>query len=99
MGDKMKISDLKEGAGKVSLEATIVSKEEPRQVNTKFGETQVANATIEDDSGRFKLSLWGADADIPEGSKIKIENGFVSSYREELQLSAGKFGKITVVEG
>lgn len=95
----MKISDLKEGTGKVSLEVTIVSKEEPRQVNTKFGETQVANATIEDDSGRFKLSLWGADADIPEGSKIKIENGFVSSYREELQLSAGKFGKITVVEG
>ncbi|MFZ3077353.1 MAG: DNA-binding protein [Candidatus Aenigmatarchaeota archaeon] len=94
----MKISDLKEGTGKVSLEAKIVSKEEPRQVSTKFGETQVANATIEDDSGRFKLSLWGADADIPEGSKIKIENGFVSSYREELQLSAGKFGKITVVE-
>jgi len=95
----MKISDLKEGTGKVSLEAKIVSKEEPRQVNTKFGETQVANATIEDDTGRFKLSLWGADADIPEGSKINIENGFVSSYREELQLSAGKFGKITVVEG
>ncbi len=95
----MKISDLKEGTGKVSLEATIVSKEEPRQVSTKFGETQVANATIEDDTGRFKLSLWGADADIPEGSKIKIENGFVSSYREELQLSAGKFGKISVVEG
>jgi len=94
----MKISDLKEGTGKVSLEAKIVSKEEPRQVNTKFGETQVANATIEDDSGRFKLSLWGADADIPEGSKIKIENGFVSSYREELQLSAGKFGKITIAE-
>ncbi|MBU3958193.1 MAG: DNA-binding protein [Nanoarchaeota archaeon] len=95
----MKISDLKEGTGKVSLEAKIVSKEEPRQVSTKFGETQVANATIEDDTGRFKLSLWGADADIPEGSKISIENGFVSSYREELQLSAGKFGKITVVEG
>ncbi len=94
----MKISDLKEGMGRVSLEATIVKKEEPRRVNTKFGETQVANATIEDDSGRFQLSLWGGDAEIPEGSKIKVENGFVSSFREELQLSAGKFGKITVVE-
>lgn len=94
----MKISDLKEGMGRVSLEATIVKKEEPRKVNTKFGETQVANATIEDDSGRFQLSLWGADAEIPEGSKIKVENGFVSSFREELQLSAGKFGKITLVE-
>lgn len=94
----MKISDLKEGMGKVSLEVKIVSKEEPREVSTKFGETKVANAIIEDDTGRFKLSLWGDDADIPEGSKVKIENGFVSSYREELQLSAGKFGKISVVE-
>lgn len=94
----MKISDLKEGSGRVNLEATIVKKEEPRQVNTRMGSTQVANATIEDDTGKFTLVLWGEDTNIPEGSKVKVENGFVSSFRDELQLSAGKFGKIKVAE-
>ena len=94
----MKISDLKEGLGRVNIEATISKKDEVRKVNTRFGETQVANATIEDDTGTFTLVLWGDDADIEEGKKVKIENGFVSSFRDELQLSAGKFGKISVVE-
>lgn len=94
----MKISDLREGMGRVNIEAKIVSKEQPRQVTTRFGETQVANATIEDETGKITLSLWGKDAEIEEGAKIKIENGFVSSFRGEPQLSAGKFGKITVVE-
>lgn len=94
----MKISDLKEGLGRVNIEATIVKKEDPRNVFTRFGETQVANATIEDDTGKITLVLWGKDADIPEGSKVKIENGFVSAFKGESQLSAGKFGKISVVE-
>jgi len=94
----MKISDLKQGLRKVNLEATIVEKGEVRRVNTRFGETQVANAVIKDETGKFPLVLWGEDANIEEGKKIKIENGFVSSFRSELQLSAGKFGKITVVE-
>ncbi len=94
----MKISDLKEGLGRVNLEATISKKGEVRRVSTRFGETQVANATIEDETGTFTLVLWGDDANIEEGKKVKIENGFVSSFRDELQLSAGKFGKISVVE-
>lgn len=94
----MKISDLKEGLGRVNLEATIVKKEQPRAVTTRFGETQVANATLEDDTGRITLALWGNDAEIAEGSRVRIENGFVSTFKSELQLSAGKFGKIVVVE-
>lgn len=94
----MKISDLIEGMGRVNIEAKIINKEQPREVMTRFGATQVANATIEDETGTITLALWGKDAEIEEGKKVKIENGFVSSFRGEPQLSAGKFGKITVVE-
>lgn len=94
----MKISDLKEGMGRINIEAKIVSKEQPREVTTRFGQTQVANAVLEDETGKITLSLWGKDAEIEEGAKVKIENGFVSSFRGEPQLSAGKFGKIVVVE-
>ena len=31
------------------------------------------------------------------GDKIKIENGWVSSFQDKLQVTAGKFGKLTVL--
>ncbi|MBI3190736.1 DNA-binding protein [archaeon] len=94
----MKISELKEGTSKVNLEAKVVEKEDSREINTKFGQTKVANAVIEDDSGSIALTLWGDDADrIKQGDEIKIENGFVREWNNTLQLSVGKFGKLTVL--
>lgn len=95
----MKISDLSNNSRRVDIEATIVEMDDPRDVDTKFGKTRVANAFIEDDTGRFKLVLWGEHIDLVRiGSKIKISNGFITSFRDEMQLSVGKFGKLEVKE-
>ena len=95
----MKISELKAGTGNVDLEGEISVKEEPRDVITKFGKkTRVANAKLKDDTGEITLSLWGDDADtFAQGDNIKIEKGWVSEYKGNMQLSAGKFGKIQKV--
>ncbi len=94
----MKISDLKEGSSKVDLEAKVTEKEETREVTTRFGRTKVANAVIEDESGSIVLVLWGEQADnIKQGDQIKVENGFVKEWNNSLQLSIGKFGKLTVL--
>ncbi|MCX8195102.1 MAG: OB-fold nucleic acid binding domain-containing protein [Candidatus Micrarchaeota archaeon] len=94
---KVKISELKAGIGNVNVTGEIVSKEEPREVITKFGKKlRVANATLKDDSGEIALSLWGDDADkFSQGDTIQIENGWVSEFKGNPQLSAGKYGKIT----
>jgi replication factor A1 len=90
-----KIAELEDGSRNVNVRAVVVSKEEPREVNTKFGPTLVCNATIEDESGSITLVLWGKDSGkIKEGDNIKIENGFVSTWNTGLQLSVGKFGKL-----
>jgi len=93
----MKISELKAGTGNVEVEGELVSKEEARDVITKFGKKlRVANAVLRDDSGEIALSLWGEDADkFSQGDSVKIENGWVSEYKGNMQLSAGKYGKIT----
>ena len=66
--------------------------------NTKFGRTKVANATIEDDSGNIKLVLWGEEVDkCKQGDKIKIENGYIKEWNGEMQVSIGKFGKLTIL--
>lgn len=85
--------------GKIDLTVTIKDIEEPRTFN-KFGkEGRVANATIFDDSGEIKLTLWNDDIDkVKVGSKIKITNGFVNEWQGEMQLTAGRMGKLEVVE-
>ncbi|MFH1285706.1 MAG: OB-fold nucleic acid binding domain-containing protein [Candidatus Micrarchaeota archaeon] len=96
----MKISELTAGTGDVSIEAEVISIDEPRDVVTKFGKnTRVANAKIKDESGEITLSLWGDDINkVAIGDKIKIEKGWVSEFKGEKQISAGKYGKIEVVK-
>lgn len=94
----MKISDLKDGAGKVNIEVKVVEKDETREINTKFGRTKVSNTVVEDDSGTIVLVLWGDDADrVKEGDTVKIENGYVKEWNGTLQLNVGKYGKLAVV--
>ncbi|HLD49213.1 MAG TPA: OB-fold nucleic acid binding domain-containing protein [archaeon] len=93
----MKISELHNGS-KANIEGKITEKKEPRDVNTRFGNTRVANATMEDDSGSITLVLWGDEIDkVNEGDTVKIENGFVKEWNNTLQVSAGKFGKMVIV--
>jgi len=95
----MKIEDLKVGMGKVDIEAEIISIEEPRTFMRNDKEGRVTKARIKDDTGEFTLTLWNKEIDmVKEGVKIKIKNGYVSEFQGEPQLSAGKFGKLEVIE-
>jgi replication factor A1 len=94
----VKIAELNSNSRKINLTATVTEKEEPREVNTRYGKTRVAEATIDDDSGNIKLVRWGDEIDgIRIGDKVKIENAFIKEWNGELQLSAGKYGRISVL--
>jgi len=93
----MNISELKPGTGSVNLEAEVVSVEAPREINKYGRKLRVANATIKDESGTITLVLWNEEIDrVKEGSKIRIENGYVNEWQGNPQLTLGKFGKMTV---
>jgi replication factor A1 len=95
----MKIAELRNGDKRVSVEAKVLEKGTPRQVHSKFGtETYtVADAVVADDSGSIKLTLWNEQiAQVNVNDKIQIENGYVTSFKGEVQLNVGKFGKLTV---
>lgn len=95
----MKITEVLPNQGNITLEAEIVSKEEPRTFN-KFGkEGKVCNATIADSSGEMALTLWNDDIDkVKAGDKVKLENGWCSEFKGQKQVSTGKFGKLEVVK-
>ncbi|MFQ5920474.1 MAG: DNA-binding protein [Nitrososphaerales archaeon] len=96
----MRITEIRSGMSRISVEATVVSVSEPRTVNTRDGrEVKVADAVIEDDSGQIKLTLWEDHiAMIKAGAKIAIENGYSKSFRGENSLNIGKYGKLEVKE-
>jgi replication factor A1 len=92
----MNISELKANTANASIEAEIVSMEPAREVMGKYGRRlRVANATLKDDSGEIVLSLWNEDADkYAQGDRLKITDGWVSEYKGQLRISAGRSGKI-----
>lgn len=96
----MKINELQTGMKRVEVEADVVDKGNTRQVQSRFGnETfNVADAVVQDDTGNMKLTLWNEQIDqVNVGDKIKIENGYVTSFKGEMQLNIGKFGKLTIL--
>lgn len=93
----MKVKDLQPNNSFDVLELEIVELSEPREFTTFRGNGRVANAKAKDKSGEIKVTLWGDQIDeVKEGDKITINDGWVKEYRGELQVSTGKFGKLTV---
>jgi replication factor A1 len=96
---KLKIRELRTGMKRVNVEAKVVEKSEPREVLSRFSDTmhKVATAVIADETGTVKLALWNDQINrVNVNDKVKVENGYVTSFKGEIQLNVGKYGKLTV---
>lgn len=85
---------------RIDVEAKIVEKSETREVRSRYkNETyQVADAVIQDDTGTIKLTLWNEQIDqVNIGDTIRIENGYIRSFRGEIQLNVGRYGTLNVL--
>jgi replication factor A1 len=57
----------------------------------------VATATIADETGTVKLTLWNEQIDkVNINDTVVVENGYVTSFKGEIQLNVGRYGKLTV---
>lgn len=80
-----------------TIDATITAISAVRNVSTARGPGQVADATLQDDTGTITLTLWGDDTTrYSVGQKIRITDGWVKDFRGKLQISMGRSGKITI---
>lgn len=91
----MKVNELAADSKVVNLIVKIVALQEMDE--TPNGQT-VQECIIEDETGKAKLTLWNDQAgEYREGEKIMISTGWCKMFRDELQVSTGKFGKIVKV--
>jgi replication factor A1 len=96
----MNIRDLRDGMRRVDAEGEISEISDPRTVNLKTGEqAKVADCMLKDESGEIKLSLWDDQIDqVRQGSKVRVTNGYTNSFRGELRLNVGRYGRLEVLE-
>ena len=94
----MTIEDAKNQRSDITLQGTIEEKGDPRTVNTKYGETQVCDSYLKDETGRIKLTLWGEDIEkVKNGDTVSIQGAYTTTFRNEVQLNVPKKnGKLEV---
>ncbi len=85
---------------RVSVEAKVVEKGDPREVRSRFKDEtyRIVDAVVADETGSIKLTLWNEQIDMVNvGDNIKIDNGYITSFKSEIQLNVGKFGTLKVL--
>jgi len=95
----LKIKDLSDGMRRVDVVAKVTEKSETREVRSRYRDEtyQVADAMISDETGTIKLVLWNKQIEqVNIDDTVKIENGYIRSFRGEMQLNVGRYGTLTV---
>jgi replication factor A1 len=95
------IGELSDGLKRVTVEGIIDNVPSPREVvSKKDGKThRVADATVSDESGSVKLVLWNdMIRQVNAGERVRIEPGYTSSFRDDLQLNVSRFGRIVILQ-
>lgn len=85
---------------RVDVEGKIVEKADARQVMSRYKDVvlRVADAVLSDETGTIKLTLWNDQIDqVNVNDNVKIESGYVKSFRGEIQLNVGRYGKLSVL--
>ena len=97
----MEIKALRDGMKNIEVEGMVVEVGESRTVNLRNGgSAEVMDVTIMDKAGgKVKVPLWDSQIEVgkKKGTKLKIGNGYTGTFRGELQLNIGRYGKLDVV--
>ncbi len=86
---------------RVDITAKVESITPVREVTSRYTgkKLRVTTAVISDESGSVNLTLWEDQIDkVSEGDAIRLENGYVNTFRGEIQLNVGRYGTLTILE-
>lgn len=95
----MKVKDLRNGMKHVVVEGKVIEKSDTREVlsRSKDKTYKVATVIISDETGKIKLTLWDDQINqVNVNDRVNVENGYITSFRGEIQLNVGRYGKLTV---
>lgn len=97
----MKVSELRPESKVDDILLTIREKGQARDVMTRGGSTsKVCDAkAVDEDGDEIGLSLWNEEIErVQVNSRIRITNGWVREWRGNMQVTAGRYGKLEVLD-
>jgi len=97
----MKAKELRPESKVDVIELTIREKGAARDFSSRTGSTgKVCDAKAVDEEGtEVSVSLWNEEIDrVQANDRIRITNGWAREWRGNLQVSAGRFGKLEVLK-
>ncbi|BCU68230.1 single-stranded DNA-binding protein [Sulfolobales archaeon HS-7] len=95
-----KVGNLKPNMSNINVKVRVLEAGEQREITTRNGVRTISEATVGDETGRTKLTLWGKLAgSIQAGKVIVIENAWTSVFRNQVNLNAGNTSKISEADG
>ena len=92
-----KVGDLTPQSKAVNVTAKVVSKTEIREIpmGRDGSAHKVSDALIGDETGVVYLTLWDDNIEkVNEGDTIRVENGYVTLFKDNIRLNIGKYGKL-----
>jgi len=98
--ETMKICQSSDGMSAVVVEGKVEEIGSPNKVRSRNGreDLTVANARLADESGSVVLVLWNEQVgQVSVGNRVRIENGYVGSFRGVNQLRVGRYGKLILL--
>ena len=95
----MSIRDLKPGMDHVNMNIKVLNISEPQHVTTGKGiEHEILELEVGDETGSITLVLWDEKIlPVKVGDVLRVENGFVTSFKGEWRINVGKFGEVTKI--
>jgi len=93
----LNVRDLKPGMSHVNITVKVLNISESKQVVTSVGvDHEILELEVGDKSGSIKLVLWDEKiiSDLKTGDKVKIENGFVTSFKGAWRINVGRYGEV-----
>ncbi|MDR2698139.1 MAG: single-stranded DNA-binding protein [Candidatus Methanoplasma sp.] len=94
--EEVKIGEIKEGMGNVTVTGRIMSVEK-RNITVKGEAKTVYSGIMADDSGKIQFSAWN-DHGLKEGESIFVKNAYIRAWRGIPQLNLGDKCEVSRVD-
>jgi ssDNA-binding replication factor A large subunit len=89
------VKDLKKDSKRINIILKLVTRLEPRYAKGY----KIITFVAADLTGTILVPFWNEDGNtVKVGDTIEIQNGYLSEFRDKLQLNVGKFGNFSKVE-
>jgi replication factor A1 len=98
MERRMKAKDLRPESKVDVIDLTVTSKGDVREFTSRSGSVgKVCDCKAKDED--VQITLWNEEIDrVSANDRVRISNGWVREWRGNMQVSAGRYGRLEVLK-